>query len=630
MNSTTKTREFLNNWVNAETNPRFGVLIEGSWGAGKTHFIKSVLDEESFTPRNMVYVSLFGVNSIKDLETTLFFASASKAQQVAHRGASLMGSLLKGALRIDINSDGNDDGSVNADFKGLDQFIQNASKALADSFIILDDLERCSIPMSQLLGFCNQFIEHQDARFLFVANTDKLKGKRKKKFASFKEKVIGHSLKLTAQPEEALGAFTDELESIKLQEVFKDLKSQIIGLFHKSKYQNLRALRQFVWHYSRLVKVMDSNFLENKYLMQNLTEQYFVFFTEFKLDLGGNGLTTSNLKSGEASDKSSVVYAMGPTKNKQPSAKHSVLRKYSSQYGGYDTVIPVNKWIQIFETGLVNSQSINECVSNSKYAKTVSVPAWRALMSFDDVDDYNVDEAKQVVQTQFLNREVTDTGEMLHIFALHFMMAKHEIIMSECHDPQLKMQTVEDECKRYIDDLLQNGNLPPRPTDWRWPEGIRLEASYGFSYWVEDDYRERFNRIYEYLNDARIVAFHGKGADVAQEILSALRTDVDEFAKLISYKSDGGKYAAIPVMQHVGVVDLLDAWMKAPKDKWRTIRDAIDKRYETGRLQQGKELAEEREWAVALRKGLEAKISNLGSYQRLRLKRVMPNLPSVV
>lgn len=87
-------RKFLEDWANIKSKPRFAVLIEGSWGCGKTHFVKELLDDDSFTERRGIYLSVFGIPDIQTLETSLFYASAGKVTKAFHKGVGGCGGNL--------------------------------------------------------------------------------------------------------------------------------------------------------------------------------------------------------------------------------------------------------------------------------------------------------------------------------------------------------------------------------------------------------------------------------------------------------------------------------------------------------------------------------------------------------
>jgi len=181
---------FLKEWANCPTNPHFAVLIEGPWGCGKTHFVKRLLEDESFTNRKIIYLSLFGISDANSFQTQLFLASASEATKRLHAGAGLLGSVIKGVLRIDLNEDQKPDANANLSFSGAEKWIEKISGNLDNAVLILDDLERCPMSASNLLGIVNPFLEHGDARLLIVANTEKVTDD---KFEAVREKVVGQS-----------------------------------------------------------------------------------------------------------------------------------------------------------------------------------------------------------------------------------------------------------------------------------------------------------------------------------------------------------------------------------------------------------------------------------------------------
>ena len=106
-----------------------------------------------------------------------------------------------------------------------------------------------------------------------------------------------------------------------------------------------------------------------------------------------------------------------------------------------------------------------------------------------------------------------------------------------------------------------------------------------------------------------------------------MREDPEKFAKLISYWSGEGKYASVPVLQFIDAEKFVETWLNSPKKSWRTVKYSINSRYKHGGLQDGKNLEIERDWAIQLRKSLEALAAELDGYKQLRITRIIPNLP---
>ncbi|MEC4817740.1 MAG: P-loop NTPase fold protein, partial [Scytonema sp. PMC 1069.18] len=91
--------------------PGFAVLLKGQWGCGKTWFINRYREKPKTNNQKFLYVSLYGMTSFSEIEDTFFQqlhpVLSSKGMAIT---AKIFKGFLKGALKIDLNSDGNDDG----------------------------------------------------------------------------------------------------------------------------------------------------------------------------------------------------------------------------------------------------------------------------------------------------------------------------------------------------------------------------------------------------------------------------------------------------------------------------------------------------------------------------------------
>jgi Cdc6-like AAA superfamily ATPase len=247
--------EYLRNWADSKTPPRFAVLIDGAWGCGKTHFVKSMFDgKTSITKRKTIYVSLFGLSSVQDLETQLFYASATKG----------MGTAVKAGLRVDLNGDGKQETNVNGDFKGLNSVVEKFGKNIENSVLIFDDIERCKVDPQTMLGVLNRYVEHTNARVLLIANTQNFEGDDKHKFNQYAEKLVGQRFKISSNPKAAIDTFINEIEPSEHRNILQKHREQLITLHHQSNHNNLRALRQFVWHFAQMLEALDQKYHDNK------------------------------------------------------------------------------------------------------------------------------------------------------------------------------------------------------------------------------------------------------------------------------------------------------------------------------------------------------------------------------
>lgn len=157
--------EVIKDYIN-DSIYNYAVLIDGDWGSGKSYFIKEHLIPEIEvnnvdTKRECIYISLYGIKSTEEISKqiyTNFFMNKTNNNKVVKRvvstGSKFLSDLvsLKG---IDITKYREDLES----FINLDKYI-----------LIFDDLERCNCDVNEVLGYINNFVEHEGIKVILVAN----------------------------------------------------------------------------------------------------------------------------------------------------------------------------------------------------------------------------------------------------------------------------------------------------------------------------------------------------------------------------------------------------------------------------------------------------------------------------
>ena len=131
-------------------------------------------------------------------------------------GFKIFKSLLKGTLKIDLDGDGKDDGNLSIQIPEINLIEQ--FKDINNSILIFDDLERCKIDLSNLLGYINYFVQHQVLKVILIADEDKLENNPD--YPSIKEKLIGKTFAISADFDSALKNF---IEVVNYKEVEKFL-----------------------------------------------------------------------------------------------------------------------------------------------------------------------------------------------------------------------------------------------------------------------------------------------------------------------------------------------------------------------------------------------------------------------
>ncbi len=262
-------KEYLKDYFNTE-NPNFAVLIKGKWGCGKTYFIKEIIQEyestiiqedetDTIKISKPIYVSLFGHKSINGITNEIKkqispFLYSKKAKLLKE----ILRSSLKATIRfnIDYDKDGENDGVVSYDIDFLDILLKENKKIKGKKIIFFDDLERSSLESEQLFGFINQFIEHSTCRVILIANEDWLKDKKENEaYLKIKEKIIGQTFSLEAQPDTLI---KETLNSLSIDKYVDALSLQYIeDIFNISKKENLRVLKSSLINIDRFIKNID-------------------------------------------------------------------------------------------------------------------------------------------------------------------------------------------------------------------------------------------------------------------------------------------------------------------------------------------------------------------------------------
>lgn len=144
----------------------YAILIDGDWGSGKSYFIKQNLIpkiEKDYCgdKKNFIYISLYGVKSTEDISNQIYINLLNKkvkvnntVKKVVSTGVKVFGDIIK-LTGIDIKEYKSD----------MESFID-----LNKYILVFDDLERCNCEVNEVLGYINNFVEHDGIKVILVAN----------------------------------------------------------------------------------------------------------------------------------------------------------------------------------------------------------------------------------------------------------------------------------------------------------------------------------------------------------------------------------------------------------------------------------------------------------------------------
>lgn len=546
-----------------------------------------------------MYVSLFGVQTVDQLHSEVVAAAApelSKASRVISKGSEIVAGLgwpwaLAGGIPSVLNA------MLKREIK--------PSKTL-----VFDDLERSDLTLKDLLGGINFYVEHLGFRVVVIAHDETLATE----FLTMKEKIFGQSIRVEPQVEGALYHFIERIEDPSAKRLAIHFKYKIQDVFISSNIKSLRVLRHAVEDLTRLYSVLRKEHLEKSTAMEELTK----CFVAFQLEVRAGNLKAKDLFNRRGVRIAHLMRIQGKSDD-VPNAPPLVTadNKYPDvdlEAGMLnDTVLHA-----MLIEGRFPEEEIRASIDNSPHFIVPSAaPPWKVVTTFDKLDDVYVEDAVKRMQEQFEKREITDSGTMLHIFALRMMMAENGIT-------DRSIREIADQNNAYIDQLLKEGRLPAREAKWRWYD--EFERSYdGFGYWVSEVCAPFFDETWKHLLACREAAFQNQIPNIAKALLDLVATDQQAFFEAVSSTNNGpNPYATIPVLYQIDPEAFVDNWLSSDRRNWRYISYAIENRYSANQLEN--DLSLERDWALSLLKELDQRAANETGFRALRIKRIRPKI----
>lgn len=220
----------------------FAVLLDGAWGSGKTHFLKNKfgphiadhkcsLDDKKEADYELVYISLFGVSSVEDLQRKLFTEINPIMKTKGAKSAMML--LNKGLGLLSMSIDDEESKELMNIFGGIKK----------NRILVFDDLERLSKDLlGEVLGFINAYTEHQGLKVIIIAHEDIIREKVDD-YSLVKEKLIRFTYTYTPNLAQVLPTFLIRYQDEEYTAFINEEKDILIRTFERGEHLNLRTLR---------------------------------------------------------------------------------------------------------------------------------------------------------------------------------------------------------------------------------------------------------------------------------------------------------------------------------------------------------------------------------------------------
>jgi len=579
--------EYLTYYLDLPHSPNFAVLLSGPWGVGKTFLAKQFL-AKCFEGQNdqYVYVSLYGLSRLEEIDDALlqaiFPTATGKVATVAQRVA-------KSALKY-----------FNVDASGFN--LKDFLNKFYANVYVFDDLKRFEGAINKVLGYINQFVEHGGAKVILIANEQEIS--LDNDYSRRREKLIGKTLQVQSSFDEAFAYFVSKIDDSEVRKAVESSSADIAELYNQSELNNLRILQQTIWDFERFNKSISVEHRLNSDAMT--TVMRLLFALSFELKAGPIG--EQDLLNGRGIG-ASVAYRMRDKKQEGPKPP---MRAAEARYSGVDiddTIFSNELLVDFLVRGIVDCDTINKQLRASRFFVTVAdEPAWRTVWHYIERTEEQVDSALLKMEAQYVAREFTIDGEILHVLGLRLFLAERGVINKSRPE-------VLEEGKKYIDDLCQANRLQIDPPG-RFSQ-TRFEGYGGLG--IHESKTVEYQELFDYLKAARQKAFEDTFAAKALDILDELKCDVQQFYRHLCYSAHGdGEYASIPVLAKIDSDTFLDTFLSLHPSNQHVAMMALHARFEHGRLD--RELPDERPWLKKVQDNLLARAGSMKPMSRYRLE----------
>ena len=159
----------------------YAIMINGEWGSGKTYFwnnkIRKKIDSMQLNGKQYttIYMSLYGISNLEEISKKIFIETTQLMDKnlrkyMAANGQTTIPEYAKTGIDMaNLFGIANNDDKVN-----YGEFFTTDDKVLC-----FDDLERANVDVIDILGYINNFVEHDHIKTIIICNEKELSTKLK-------------------------------------------------------------------------------------------------------------------------------------------------------------------------------------------------------------------------------------------------------------------------------------------------------------------------------------------------------------------------------------------------------------------------------------------------------------------
>ncbi len=214
----------------------YAVMINGEWGAGKTHFwnnrVRKKIETLHLNGRKYttIYMSLYGISNLEEISKKIFIETTQ-----------LMDKNLRKFMESNEQTTIPEYAKTGIDMANLFGVTKNGDKinyseffATDDKVLCFDDLERANVDVIDILGYINNFVEHDHIKTIIICNEKELSTKFKSSNLEMKTFIATYLLDKQNELTNSDRPMTEKIQD-KIEHVFdkandyERIKEKLIG-----------------------------------------------------------------------------------------------------------------------------------------------------------------------------------------------------------------------------------------------------------------------------------------------------------------------------------------------------------------------------------------------------------------
>ena len=258
----------------------YAIMINGEWGSGKTYFwnhkIRKKIESMQINGKKYttIYMSLYGISNLEEISKKIFIETTQ-----------LMDKNLKKFMNSNSQTTIPEYAKTGLDMANFFGVTQNGDKidykeffSTDDKILCFDDLERANVDVIDILGYINNFVEHDHIKTIIICNEKELSTKLKSSNLEMKTFIATYLLdkenKLTEKTDEPMvERIQDTIEYVfdKAND-YERIKEKLIGETFEYNPEFTYIINGLLMRYERYPELI--RFLrENSYLITSTFEK---------------------------------------------------------------------------------------------------------------------------------------------------------------------------------------------------------------------------------------------------------------------------------------------------------------------------------------------------------------------